>query len=138
MAYAREGNQSVGLVVKLLLDMNISPDWVSFLHENGVFAQHWIEIGIGNEPDEEIFNFAYENGFVIMTNNLDFGAILAQTNAKLPSVIQFRYLKLDVDVVGERLLQFIKNHNEDLSEGVLATLEPDKNRVKILPIHPDI
>ena len=42
------------MAVKLLIDMNLSPDWVDFLESHGWPAAHWSHIGAHNAPDEII------------------------------------------------------------------------------------
>ena len=39
--------------MKVLVDMNLSPGWVSFLAEAGFEAVHWSDVGAGNAPDSE-------------------------------------------------------------------------------------
>jgi len=76
--------------VKLLVDMSLTPEWVSFLSGNGIEAEHWSEVGNPKAPDHEIMAFARERGYVVFTHDLDFGHLLAATNARGPSVIQVR------------------------------------------------
>jgi predicted nuclease of predicted toxin-antitoxin system len=40
--------------MKLLIDMNLSPRWISFLTEAGIQAVHWSTLGAHNAPDVEI------------------------------------------------------------------------------------
>ena len=47
-------------------------------------------VGRGNEPDVEIMAYAAEQGCVVLTHDMDFGAILAATHGEKPSVIQLR------------------------------------------------
>ena len=58
--------------MRLLIDMNLSPEWVPFLHEHGITAVHWSSIGAGNAPDTEIMQWARENGFVVFTHDWDY------------------------------------------------------------------
>jgi predicted nuclease of predicted toxin-antitoxin system len=79
--------------VKLLVDMNLSPSWVGQLAQRGFDAVHWSTIGAATSPDEEILSWARENGFVVLTNDLDFSAILAATSgaeSKAPCSISSR------------------------------------------------
>ncbi len=41
-------------------------------------------------PDREIIVHAREEGWVILTQDLDFGTILAVSNGERPSVVQIR------------------------------------------------
>jgi predicted nuclease of predicted toxin-antitoxin system len=65
--------------MKLLIDMNLSPRWVQVFEQAGIQAVHWSLIGPGNAPDREIMAFAKSGGWVVLTHDLDFGAILAAT-----------------------------------------------------------
>ena len=76
--------------MKLLVDMNLSPRWVSFLCDAGWEATHWSTVGKANASDSEIVTFAASNGYVVLTNDLDFAAILAASHHKKPSVAQIR------------------------------------------------
>jgi predicted nuclease of predicted toxin-antitoxin system len=73
--------------MKIVIDMNISPDLVSILKDNGFEAIHWLTIGATNAPDREIIAWAKNNNYVILTHDLDFGTILAVSQASAPSVI---------------------------------------------------
>lgn len=75
--------------MKILIDMNLSPVWVRYFTENDLVSVHWSAIGKATDPDHIIFEYARLNGFVVFTHDLDFGAILASTNAKAPSVSRF-------------------------------------------------
>jgi predicted nuclease of predicted toxin-antitoxin system len=76
--------------MKLLIDMNLSPDWLPVLSAVGIEAIHWSTSGDPRAPNRAIFAWAKENRFVVFTNDLDLGAILAATQAEAPSVIQIR------------------------------------------------
>jgi predicted nuclease of predicted toxin-antitoxin system len=76
--------------MKLLVDMNLSPGWVDFLVTSGFEAVHWSAIGRGNESDAEVMRWAAEHAHIVLTADLDFGAILAATQRRQPSVIQIR------------------------------------------------
>ena len=70
--------------------MNLSPFWARFFRENNIEAIHWSNVGKANDPDNIIFDYARINKYVVFTNDLDFGSILAATNANAPSVFQVR------------------------------------------------
>lgn len=76
--------------MKLLVDMNLSPQWVQLLRDAGWVAAHWATVGKANAPDSEITAYAATNNYVILTHDLDFGAILAATHQAVPSVVQIR------------------------------------------------
>ena len=120
--------------MKILLDMNLSPLWCDFLAIEDWIVLHWSTIGAYNAPDEEIFQWAKENNYIIFTNDLDFGTILAVTNADSPSVIQIKTQDLMPDKVGQRVIQVIKENQHILKEGALVTIDNLKMRIRILPL----
>jgi predicted nuclease of predicted toxin-antitoxin system len=74
----------------LLLDMNLSPAWVGVLRESGFEAIHWSSVGSPGDADEKILLWAKRSGRVVLTHDLDFGAIPSATGAEAPSVLQLR------------------------------------------------
>lgn len=73
--------------MRILVDMNLTPDWVGYLVAAGFEAVHWSNVGPVAALDAEIMEFAREHGFAILTRDLDFGEILALANHTGPSVI---------------------------------------------------
>ena len=59
--------------MKLLIDMNLWPGWVQFLARSGIEAEHWSSIGHASAGDTEIAVYAREHGFVILTQDTEFG-----------------------------------------------------------------
>jgi predicted nuclease of predicted toxin-antitoxin system len=120
--------------MKLLLDMNLSPRWVDLLNKAGFEAVHWSTIGPGNAADVEIMTCAREQGFVLLTHDLDFGAILAASRGKKPSVVQLRSENLSVEVIGRSVIDALHELTTDLEGGALVTIDPGRTRVRILPL----
>ena len=60
--------------MKLLIDMNLSPDWVVFLGTAGIEAAHWASVGAPDAQDTDIMAYAAAQDYVVRTNDLDFGA----------------------------------------------------------------
>ena len=80
--------------------MNLAPRWCSFLISHGVDAVHWSEIGPPDADDVEIMERARREAFVVLTNDLDFGMLLALTQAASPSVVLLRGPKVLVSQIG--------------------------------------
>ena len=124
--------------MNILLDMNASPEWVEPIQKAGFVCLHWSQTGDPKAGDEIIFQWAAQNGYVIYTHDLDFGAILAATNAQFPSVIQIRTQNLfpdDPDSIA-RITKYLHEFLELLSSGALVTIDEASARVRILPIRP--
>jgi predicted nuclease of predicted toxin-antitoxin system len=121
--------------VKLLLDMNLSPEWVPFLADAGHTAVHWSAVGRATASDAEIMNWARSGEFVVFTNDLDFSALLAMTRSVGPSVLQVRLQDLMSDAIGHAVLDVLEHHGSMLEAGAIVTLTDNGTRVRVLPLH---
>ena len=78
-------------------------------------------------------SWARDNGYVLLTHDLDFGVLLALTHAESPSVIQLRSQDVLPEVLGDRFIRVLKEHGSALERGALLTIDEGKSRVRILP-----
>ena len=120
--------------MKLLVDMNLSPRWVGVLADAGIHAAHWIACGAKNAPDTEIMAYAHANGYVVLTHDLDFSAILAVTHGEKPSVVQIRGDDVSPDVIGKQVITALCQMESELEEGALITVDPNRTRLTLLPL----
>jgi predicted nuclease of predicted toxin-antitoxin system len=121
--------------MKVLLDMNISPEWVAHFYAAGFACVHWAEIGQVTADDRDIFAWAAENDHVVVTHDLDFGAILAATNAAAPSVVQIRMQRwLPEDEDAHRIIRYVHEYAAELEEGALISIDEGRHKVRLLPI----
>lgn len=120
--------------MKILLDMNLSPDWVPLLKKQGWETVHWSEIGKTNAPDHIIMKWALKHDYIVFTHDLDFGSILAINNAKGPSVIQIRTQDITPQHSENTVIRAIQQYTSELESGSLIVIEEDKLRVRILPL----
>ena len=120
--------------MKFLVDMNLSPRWVGFLVSAGHEAVHWSTIGEHNAADRTLLEHAHSHGQVILTQDLDFGTLLAVGGLSTPSVIQFRAQAVLPDDVGPQLLAALEAAEPHLRSGALVTVDPVGHRVSVLPI----
>jgi len=120
--------------VKLLIDMNLSPDWIPLLREHGFEAVHWSSIGATDAHDDEIMQWARDNSAVVFTHDLGFGTTLALTRAGSPSVIQVRTQDVSPRHLGRMVVSALNAHREALATGALITVDEGKSRVRILSI----
>ena len=120
--------------MKILIDMNLSPEWVGALEAAGWQAMHWSSIGKASAPDEEIFEHAKKYEFVIFTHDLDFGSILAATNASYPSVIQVRVQDVTPQYLSSLVISALNQFKDQLYAGALITIDEKKSRARILPL----
>jgi predicted nuclease of predicted toxin-antitoxin system len=120
--------------MKLLIDMNLSPAWVSFLADAGVESTHWSTLGDPSAPDTQIMEYASQNGLIVFTHDLDFGALLANTKARQPSVFQIRTQDVLPTVIGDVVLRGLRGSRSQLEEGALVTVDLNRHRIRMLPI----
>jgi predicted nuclease of predicted toxin-antitoxin system len=86
--------------LSIVVDMNLSPDWIPVLAAEGHTAVHWSTVGDPRALDPELMDWALANGHIILTHDLDFGELLAQSSATGPRVVIVR--AADPDVALER------------------------------------
>jgi len=124
--------------MKILLDMNLSPIWIEYLVGHGHDAVHWRDIGDPGAEDRLLLSWARDNQYVVFTHDLDFGAILAATQADSPSVIQVRTQNTVPDYLGDFVLQALDEYEEQIQEGALIVLDEKRIRARILPLLPRV
>ncbi len=76
--------------MKFLIDMNLSPRWGSVLRAEGWDSVHWSQTGHASASDQEVMQRALGEHRIVLTHDLDYGAMLAATQAVGPSVVQVR------------------------------------------------
>jgi predicted nuclease of predicted toxin-antitoxin system len=120
--------------MKLLLDMNLSPEWRGSLEAVGHRVVHWSEVGAHTAPYREIMRWASANGYVVFTHDLDFGTILATTGDTGPSVLQMRTQAPTPEVMAAAVLQAISQWEQQLLDGAIVVIDESRARVRVLPL----
>ena len=120
--------------MKLLVDMNLSPDWVAVLTEAGWEAVHWLNVGNPRAADSEIMAWAKKNGHIVFTHDLDFGSLLALTQAEGPSVIQVRTQDVTPSAIGKLVVNALSQFQRELEKGALIVLDEARLRARVLPL----
>ena len=114
--------------------MNLPPLLAAILSSNGFPTQHWVNIGLPTVEDAAILAYARTNGFVIVTHDLDFSAILAATAADGPSVVQVRTQDVMsakfVDTLTTALTQF----QTEIAAGAIIVVDERRAKARVLPI----
>ena len=122
--------------MRLLVDMNLSPRWVDALTGAGIEAVHWATLGAANASDAQIMAYARENDCVVLTHDLDFGAILAANQGEKPSVVQIRADDVRPEAIGTQVATALRQMAAELEEGALLTIDPLRTRLRLLPLRP--
>ena len=121
--------------MRLLLDANVSPRLVDRLRDAGYDASHVAELGMLTASDEQIFDRAAIDGWVIVTADTDFSMLLALRAAGRPSVVLLRHVaELRPDAHGDLLLANLAAVSDDLQRDAIVSLSPTRMSVRSLPL----
>jgi predicted nuclease of predicted toxin-antitoxin system len=120
--------------IKILIDMNLSPDWATVLERHGWPSLHWSTAGNPRASDRTIMDWALANGYVVFTHDLDFGTMLALTHAGGPRVIQIRAQDVLPDHLEGIVIAALRQHDGDLASGALIVVDESRFRARVLPI----
>jgi predicted nuclease of predicted toxin-antitoxin system len=118
----------------VLVDMNLSPVWIGWLAERGFSTVHWSAVGDPRASDRAVLAWAAEHRHVLLTHDLDFGAILAASGSTAPSVLQVRARDVTPEGIGASVLNALRQYQLDLSKGALLTVDEESMRLRLLPL----
>lgn len=120
--------------MKILIDMNLSPDWVEVFARHGLSAIHWTTVGGPRAEDPVLMQWARANNCIVLTHDLDFGTLLALTQAESPSAIQVRTQDVTPHYLEAMVIGALNKYESLLEAGALIVLDEGKSRVRILPL----
>ena len=120
--------------MKFLVDMPLSPKTVQFLKNMGHEAVRVSELGMAKSKDRDIFDYAEKNDMIILSADLDFGTILANTHSRKPSVIIFRLRNPSPEHVNSLLFSNLSSIEEEIMNGTIVIIEDSEIRIRKLPI----
>jgi predicted nuclease of predicted toxin-antitoxin system len=78
--------------------------------------------------------WAADHGHVVLTSDLGYGAILAATQRRRPSVVQIRADVLVPAAIGVAVLAAVGQAAAELREGALLSVDAARSRLRILPL----
>ena len=120
--------------MKFIADMPIPQATVTHLKKEGHDIYHLQDKGLSKAKDSEILRIARSEGRIVLTMDLDFGALLAADKEQLPSVIIFRLEYNRPQNVNSLLKHYLKEVKEDLLAGAIVIFEESRVRVRRLPL----
>ena len=107
--------------MKLLFDQNLSPYLVDRLSEAYPKSTHVSEVGLERALDDEIWDFAHEHGFAIVTKDADFDE-LSVLKGSPPNVVWVRRGNCTTEEIeqilrrNQKLLQRLEEDNTGVIE----------------------
>ena len=120
--------------MKILIDMNLSPDWIGVFRAHGWEAVHWSTTGDPRAADRILMNWARANGYAVFTHDLDFASLLAATQANGPSVIQVRAHDVLPSALSETVVRVLRKYERAIESGVLISVDETRTRARLLPL----
>lgn len=108
------------------------------LREAGHDAAHVVEVGLGNTDDPVILGAAADDARIVVTADTDFDALLAARGTSSPSVVMLRSSDhLTPDEQAQLIVTVTTRVGGELEDGAIASVTPQRIRLRSLPIAPD-
>ena len=96
------------------------------------------QVGLGNTDDPLILTAAADDARTIVTADTDFGALLAARGTSSPSVVMLRSSDhLTPDEQAQLIVTVTTRVGGELEDGAIASVTPQRIRLRSLPIAPD-
>ena len=71
--------------MRILVDMNLNPEWIGVFRATGIDAVHWSSVGARSAENAVLSQYARDRCLVLLTLNLDFNQFLFETICSGPS-----------------------------------------------------
>ena len=123
--------------LRLLADMHISPRTVRDLSAAGLDVVRVSDVLAASSPDPDILAFAREHDRVLITQDLDFSALLAFGGHSRPSVVTLRLRHAPPSLVTRRVLDVVAALSEELGNGAIISVDETSARYRPLPMAGD-
>ena len=121
--------------MRFLVDNALSPRIAVGLRAAGHDALHVRERGLQSAEDPVLFKLAEREDRILISEDTDFGTLLAMRDSAKPSVILFRHMPdRSAASLSRILLANLSAVEADLAAGALAVFESSRIRVRRLPI----
>ncbi len=110
----------------LLADMNISPQTIASLRQAGWDILRVSEVLSAAASDREILEFARTSSRAIVTQDLDFSALLGAGGHDRPSVVTLRTTLSDPETITSRLMEVLPLIEANLHRGCIASIDDSR------------
>ena len=124
-------------MIRLLLDMGIAQSTGQNLKSKGYDVVHLSEQGLERLPDDRIVAKAQDEERAIVTQDLDFGRIVALSGHSVPSIVTLRLSNMTPARVNIALQAALEDAAQSLEDGALVTVTDRGIRIRTLPIETD-
>ena len=119
---------------KLLADIHISPLTVAELRTIGYEIHRISDFISASASDAKIIELAILERAAIITQELDFSALVAQSGLNKPSIVSLRVSDAKPHRITTILKTVLTQIESDLQEGAIVSIEETEYRIRKLPI----
>jgi predicted nuclease of predicted toxin-antitoxin system len=120
--------------LKFISDVHISPLTVKELQKAGYTITRVTDNLPSTASDREIIQLASKEQAVIITQDLDFSAIIVQSGLNSPSVISLRVTDAKPDIITRILLNVLPSIEAFIAKGAIVSIDEYGYRVKKIPV----
>ena len=120
--------------LRLLANMNISPETVNALQEKGLDIIRVSQILPMTSSDAEVLDLARRENRIVVTQDLDFSSLLALGGFDRPSLISLRMRVSDPEAITQKLLELLPEIQDMLAKGCAVSVDDYSFRIRWLPI----
>lgn len=120
--------------MRLLADLHISPRTVQHLRQLGYDVVRVPELLPATSTDAAVVQCARREGRSILTQDLDYSALIALAGETQPSLISLRLRTSRIEHVNEVLEKLLPSLNADLQAGTIITVSEHRIRRRRLPL----
>jgi len=120
--------------MEYIADIHISPKTIKLLLDNGYKIKRVSDFLKCTASDYSILDLAAKKNKTIITQDLDFCAILAERSTNKPSIITLRLNNAKPLRVAKILQKVLPQIENEVTKGCIAIIEEDRIRIRKLPI----
>lgn len=122
------------LSLNLLADLHISPKTVVDLRLSGYAIERVTDYLPASATDCQIIALAERLQASILTQDLDFSALIARSGMSAPSVVSLRVRDASPRYVTALLLRLLPAIEKDLEQGAIISVDETGIRIRVLPV----
>lgn len=120
--------------LKLLADLHISPLTIAELQADGYEIRRVSDLISARASDTEIIELALQENAAIITQDLDFSALVAKIGLNKPSIVSLRVGNANPQRISKILKTVLPQIEPDLQKGAIISVEETEYRVRELPV----
>jgi predicted nuclease of predicted toxin-antitoxin system len=122
------------LSLKLLADLHISPKTVHALRQSGYTISRVTDHLSPTATDRQIIDLAERLQASILTQDLDFSALVAHSGKASPSLLSLRVGNVSHQHITGLLLVLLPTIEKELEQGAVISVDDSGVRIRRLPI----